>query len=223
MEPRPSEPKVAEPEAPLLLLDLAGAATRDAPPDALRADRRPPPPLPPAEEATESPPPENPELLPPPPDAAPDVLASEVPAEATELPEPVEEPLRLPPDLSLPPLETVTVAIPPRLDIWTDVPLDDPPRPPRSEGAINEMYFSAAVTPVRRSVLAIGPDSAGAVRTATTLACVNFCWRCVHVQYPAAPAATRTIPHIHAFELFLGSSGGTTTCGPGPAGLCGVG
>jgi hypothetical protein len=160
----------------------------ELPPAAERAERRPSlAPLVVAEDASESLPPVNPELLPLPPEADPEVLAREVPADAIE--DPLEEELldpldRLPFDeLLLPPLETVTVVEPPRPlpDIITDwVAL--PPRPPRREGAINDTYFSAAVTPVSRSVLAMESVCAGAVRTATTFACRARCCRCCQVQ-----------------------------------------
>jgi len=99
-----------------------GALLPDEPPEAVRAERRPlAPPVLPAEDATKSPPAENPELLAPLPEAAPDVLASEVPAEAIDevlvrdvlLEEDEEEPpllfpppvlcTGLPPDMPRPP------------------------------------------------------------------------------------------------------------------------
>jgi len=184
VEPRPSEPRVAELDGPLERVDLAGELTRAlAPPEAERADLSEPPPALPAEDAKDSPPPEKPELLEPPPEAAPEVLASDVPPEATELGVARDDEPRSPP---LPP-ETVTVTVPPPrppLDIATDVipPLEDPPRPPRRDGAIREIYFSAAVTPVRRSVFSMAADSAGAVRTATTFVCWAVSWRCRQVQ-----------------------------------------
>jgi hypothetical protein len=188
VDPSPSAPSVAELEGPLDREERAAVLTRAAPPEADRAERKLRPAPLPAEEASDSLPEEKPELLDPPPLEAPDVLASAEPAEATELPDPPEVPPppreepdeRSPPP---PPPETVTTAIPPRPDIWIAiVPPEDPPRPPRSDGAINDTYFSAAVTPVSRNVFSIVAVWAGAVRTATTLACFASSCRCFHVQ-----------------------------------------
>lgn len=122
VDPRPSEPSVADADGELERVLRDAVLTREElPPDAERAERRLPLPLLPAEDARLSPPDPKPEPPPAAPEAAPEVLASAVPAEATEEPDPELEPVREPPEELPPPLleppETETTAIPPRPDI----------------------------------------------------------------------------------------------------------
>jgi hypothetical protein len=217
----PSEPSEEEAEGPLdreLERALEAALLTRPPLAAERAERSVEPP-PPAEEASESPLAPKAEPPPPPPDAALEVLASAVPAEATELP---LAPVRLAPELDEedeepPPPDVATTVTPPRPDIWTETePPEEPIRPPRSEGAIRDTYFSAAVTPVNRSVFETLPDCTGAIRTATTVASAAFAFCFSHAQYPAPAAATSRINHTQPYDRRCGTSGGVTTCGPDP-------
>ena len=64
------------------------------------------------------------------------------------------------------------------------------PRPPRICGAIKETYFSAAVTPVRRSVRVSAPCWTGAVRTAATVGPPPEPSACGRVKYHVAQPAT---------------------------------
>jgi hypothetical protein len=181
----PSEPREEELEGPLdreLDRALEAALLARPPLAADRADRSVDP-APPAEEASESPPAPNADPPPPAPDAALDVLAKAVPAEATELP---LAPVRLAPELDEedePPPELLTFVVPPRPAICTETePPEEPIRPPRSDGAISDMYFSAAVTPVKRNVLETLPDATGAVRTTTTVASAALAFCFSHAQ-----------------------------------------
>lgn len=218
MEPNPSAPSVDEPEGPLTRPELRDPELTVARPpvDAERAERSVPPVLP-AEEASVSPPPENPELLAPPAEAAPDVLAKVAPAAArvldVELVELVDE------DELLLLLTLLVVGLLLRLALDPLPALLNVPRPPRSDGAMSDAYFSADVTPVNRRVLTIDVFCAGAVRTVTAFACWAFSCRFCQVQYPAPAATASTTTQIQAFEPFRGGSGGETTCGPAPAGL----
>lgn len=164
------------------VLRVEAAVRAEDPVEAERAERRVVPPAAPAEDVNVSPFPEN----------ADPPLAPLAEAEVLAKVEPLVE-LPVVPDPVVPPVELTDRVAPPLAVAPPPPPLLE--RPPRSEGAINEIYRSAPVTPVKRKVLANGPVCAGAVRMATTLERVVSAFRFSHAQYPA-PAAT-TIANSH--------------------------